>query len=498
MRYCLHCGADIDGLAFCTQCGTPAGAVARSAAVDPPAGALAPPQVTEVPILPTARPSAADARRVRRRRLGFAAAGVLVAGGVAGVAVATLSSSPAGSATGSDAVSEFLHALAAEDALAVVDHVAPSELRMVRSMVDGATDAATGEGDAAERASAHGVDLDPDDLIPGLEVQLNDLEEHEMELSDTVHRVDLRVLDVSWTFDPRALLDMFDVGQLTDGQLTRADLLDAMGDPDTADGSFDEDDLVIDHVDPFLMTVEEDGSWYVSPTYTVLEYIRQLQDLPAPDFSAPTSRGAATQAEAIETTIEAWGRGDVRGIIEALPPSSYPAFYAYRDALAELAGDGTNLDVDASVSLDAVTTVDDPRGTGVRIDQGTIDVTITDGDGTTTGRIEIDGTCLRASTVSDSDSDGQDDAEPAEICLDHFSDDPDVPFHDGVPGIDSFWLVMDEEDGGWYLDPFASVVSWLDAVDTEAVTTELQQWFEQLSESSDPFGLGGLADQLGA
>ncbi len=88
--------------------------------------------------------------------------------------------------------------------------------------------------------------LDPNDLIPGLDVQLTDLEEHETELAPSVHRVDLRSLDVSWTFDPRALLDMFDVGQLTDGQMTRDDLLEAMGDPDTTNGSFDERDLQID------------------------------------------------------------------------------------------------------------------------------------------------------------------------------------------------------------------------------------------------------------
>lgn len=502
----MHCGADIDGLAFCTRCGTAAGQVARpvpgssAGGAQTSAGFAAPTAVTEIPILPAAGPTEAAVRRMRRRRIGFAVTGLLVAAGVAGIAVTTLSDAPAGSATGSDAVTAFLTALAAEDALGVVDHVAPSDLTMVRSLVDEATEAAEGEGDAAEQAREQGIDIDPDDLIPGLEVQLDRLETDEVELADTVHRVDLVSLDVSWTFDPRALLDMFDIGELTDGQMTRDDLLEGMGDLDDADGSFDQDDLEIDGIDPFLMTVEEEGSWYVSPTYTVLEYIRQVQDLPAPDFTEPTSTGSATQAEAIERTIEAWGSGDVRRVIEALPPGSYPALHAYRDALAELVGnDGTGLDVDASVTLDDVTTFDDDRGTGVRIEQGTIEIEVDDGDGDTTGRLVIDGSCIEASTVAPDDVNDDastDDAstdvvstDESTICLDHFSDDPDVPFHDGIPGIDSFWLVMDEDRGGWFLDPFATTISWLDAVDMEAVQAELEEYLDQLGELTDQLGV---------
>lgn len=495
MSSCRQCGAMIDTEAFCTTCGTPTGLAAPVVPTSPvppsapPSAAGAPGAPWSAPVVPLDADVPAPSRRGRsRRRIAVAAAGTLAVVGVAGVAATTLWGSSAGASSPTDAVDDLMTSLAAEDPVGAVNALAPSELRFVRSLVDDAADASDGTGEVADRARENGIDIDPDDLIPGLDVQIDQLEYDEIELAPDVHRVEIRSLDVSWTFDPRALLDAVDVETLTDGAITREQLLDDLDELDTTSGSFDERDLEVDGVDPFLMAVKEDDGWYVSPAYTVLEYIRVLNDLPSADYSEPTVTGAASQAEAMETTIEAWANGDVDRIIEALPPSQYAALYAYRDALDELAGDGvTSTDVDATVQLDQVTTFDDERGTGVNIARGTIELQIDDGYSETTVRLEIDGACVDAAAESD------DDQDDARFCLDDFGD-YDGPFENGVPGIDRFWLVMREESGGWFVDPLGTIGSWITAVDSEALQDELQPYLDDLENGDtldDPFGLQG-------
>lgn len=487
MSSCRQCGSTIGSEAFCTNCGTATGLTPAAPA---PAATWAAP--AGVPIVPLDgdgdatggdQPSGGSSRPGRsRRRVAVAAAGTLAVVGVAGVAYTTLWGSSAGAGSPTSAVDGLLTSLAAEDPVGTVNALAPSELRFVRSLVDEAEDASDGTGETADRARENGIDIDPDDLIPGLDVQIDQLEYDEVELAADVHRVDIRSLDVSWSFDPRGLLDAVDVETLTDGAITRQDVLDEL---DDANGSFDERDLEIDGVDPFLMAVREDDGWYVSPTYTLLEYVRVLNDLPAADFSEPDVTGAATQAEAIEATIEAWANSDVDRIIEALPPSQYAPLYAYRDALDELAGDSqSSMDVDAIVELDQVSTFDDDRGTGVNIERGTIELMLDDGYDELTVRIEIDGSCIDASTESDLDGE----IEEGRVCLDDFGD-YDGPFEDGIPGIDRFWLVMREESGGWFVDPLGTFGSWITAVDSAAVQDELQQYLDEHGNAIDtPFG----------
>lgn len=509
MRTCPSCGSAVDGMKWCTRCGTalierddapfdgvapasPSGAAwwdatsapsaatptatpAAAAPWSPPAPAppggswQAPADTAQLTVVPTGAPGR---RRRGLRRVALVATGVLVIGTVAGVAVVTLWQSDAGASSPTDAVDGLVTALAAEDAIGVVNSISPSELHVVRALVDDAEGATDGTGEAADRLRDLGIDIDPDDLVPGLSVEVSDFQYDEVELADDVRRVDIRALGVNWTFDPEQLLATVDVEQLTSGAITADDLLDEL---ERTSGSFDERDLEVDGIDPFLMTVREDGGWYVSPTYTVLEYVRQLNDLPEADFATPQGRPAATQAEAIEAFIDAVANGDVGDVIEVLPPSQYRALYAYRRALSELAGDrSSSTRIDPSVQLDQVSTFDDARGTGVTIERGTLELDITDEyDDSRHVTVQIDGPCVDATT-----EDEYGDTGSQRFCLDDFGEDAG-PFQDGIPGIDSFWLIMREEDGGWYVDPLASVGSWLTSIDTEAFQQEAQDFLDE-------------------
>ena len=54
----------------------------------------------------------------------------------------------------------------------------------------------------------------------------------------------------------------------------------------------------------FLMTVEEGGRWYVSPSYTLAEYGREAFGLPEPEFGAwrdQVGPGASSPSEVLES-----------------------------------------------------------------------------------------------------------------------------------------------------------------------------------------------------
>ena len=110
-------------------------------------------------------------------------------------------------------------------------------------------------------------------------------------------------------------------------------------------------------------------------------------------------------------------------------------------------------------------------------------MTITSPDSDRTVVFEIDGTCARQTRTDpdlDPDTGDVEDGE-SELCLDRPGEGAG-PFEEGIPGIDRFWVVVVEEDGLFYVDPLASVGSYLSALDLDAIADS----FDGLLEPTEP------------
>jgi hypothetical protein len=412
------------------------------------------------------------------------AVGALIIAAVAVLAVRSFSGSDRGEANPDDAVNAMFTSIADENPVDLVNAIAPSELAFFGDVERAAADAVDGEGEAADSLEEQGITINGEDIVPGLTLEIDDLTYDVEEKSDDVAKVHVDSISGNWTFDPTVLLESVNLDELTNGQVTEAEALEEIGESEVSSGSFDLDDLDVTDEGVFFMAVREDGGWFVSPLYTLLEYATQINELAEGDFTAPDVEGAATPEEAIERSARGVFsfalEGDFDALLETLPPSRYAALYAYRDALEELAtregiDDADKLDID--VQVDQITEFDDERGTGVTIERASIEMTAEGEDGEIT--YAIDGACATyARTEFESDD------ENSEFCLDDLGEDAG-PFEDGIPGIDRFWVIVTEDDGEFFVDPVASIGSYLAAADMQEIADDLSEMITPADDVDD-------------
>ena len=237
----------------------------------------------------------------------------------------------------------MIQAVADENPVELVNSLSPSEMAFFGDVEQAASDALDGEGETADALEERGVTIDPDDLVPGLAVRIDELTYEVEEKSDDVAKVIVTSVTGEWSFDPTQLMDAIDIDALTNGEVTEDEALEQVGADQATSGSFDLEDLDVAGEGVFFMAVREDGGWYVSPLYTLLEYVTQIEDLPEGDFSNPAASGAVSPEEALERTVGAFftatlpsADAAISDIIDTLPPTRYGAIYAYRDALDAL------------------------------------------------------------------------------------------------------------------------------------------------------------------
>jgi len=406
--------------------------------------------------------SAPARRSTRTRAIALAGAGVLVLVGVGVVAMRSLSGADAGAASPQAAMDEMFAALSNEDPLGVVSILAPGEARAVDEFVQQFSDATDGKGEVGKRLEDNGIQLDPDDLIPGFSLSFSNLEYDVEELHSDVAKVTLTNVVGEWSFNAEEFAAQIDISTLTDGSVSQEEMLDELQDDG---GSFDESDLdLIDGEDPFVMVTKDGDGWFISPSFTALEYVRVANDLPAPDFSEPQGSGASSPEAALEDFVEAATSGDVGEMIAVLPPDRYRAFYAYQDALEELAGNGSGAEV--NVEVNEVELFGDPRGQGVTILEAVVEWQVEGWDGTEYFTATVNDECI--DLTSDSTYGYDEDS----LCLDDF--DAGAPFENGLPGIDRFWVIQQQHGGKWYVDPIGTVGSWLAALDTDQIANDIE------------------------
>ena len=371
-----------------------------------------------------------EPRSRRRRRFGsfVASAGIAALVGIGALAVtAMFGSGGAGSPEG--AVRQLADAVSNKDPLAAVDVLVPSEVRSMRESVKNITD----------RAAELKLVNEASKPLAGVDLSVDHLDLRTEPLADGYVKVVITSGEISASTHKGQLSALLQKAarNSTDGhsQADLSKLADNAGLP------------------TFVVVVRQHGGWYVSPAYTGLEYIREINGYPAADFGSAKSGdlGADTPEAAVSDALHAWQSANWDRLIALAPPDELPV-YDYRAMI-----DASAADKKVNFTIDHLSTTATESGdTGIV----KLDASGSLGDG---GKWQVGGSCSSFSSQQSSSNGASD------LCL---SGDlsGSVPFGLMVVGgsgagetTGPISISVVREGGRWFVSPVTTV---LDAIDT--------------------------------
>jgi len=393
---------------------------------------------TGPPGAPPPGATGAPSGRKKGARLIPLAIGVVLLLVVGVLAVRALSGSDGGSGSAEAAVQQMVDSIATEVPVALVASMNPDEVRVLGDVV------AASQDKVAELGFA-----DQSDPWAGADAEVVTLETSTEELADGVVQVNIDDLRIDWEVDPAATSDelekVIDAGS-DDGE-----------EPEPEKGRFDENDLVAeneagDEVDPFLVAVETDGGWYVSPMYTAAQYIAVLTDT-EPDFGAIDEVGdpGETPTDAVERLAVAVGNLDIDGGLAVLPSDELAPLRAYRGVIERELQDAIDEGELETVefTLSGVDTTEEDLGGGltkVLVEGFEGDFAYSSDGSDIEGTFAWDGTCLTSEVTEDGDTETDEScAEPDELA---------------TFGLDQLFVVTVEERGGHVVSPVATLLEY--------------------------------------
>jgi hypothetical protein len=204
-----------------------------------------------------------------------------------------------------------------------------------------------------------------------------------------------------------------------------------------------------DDLPTFVVVVRRDGRWYVSAAYTVLEYIREYNRVPAADFGSGertiATLGADSPDAAVQDSMRALQREDWSKLMTMVPPSEIPV-YDYRDALTTLA-QRSKAESDGSTSSFSI----DSMSTASQVNGDTAKVSLKASGTTDDGNWSLDGGCFVGP---------RDDAFSFPC-----GGDPVFLGLVGTPlsGLDKeSKITVVKQDGRWFVSPMGTVLDVLD------------------------------------
>jgi len=214
------------------------------------------------------------------------------------------------------AVRQLADAVSHKDALAAVDVLVPSEVRSMRETVKHAT----------ERAAELHIVNEASKPFEGVDLSVDHLELRTEPLADGYAKVVITSGEISASTH-RAQLSALLQKALRNGK-------DAQHQADLSKLAAGAD------LPTFVVVVRRDGGWYVSPAYTTLEYIREVNQYPAADFGSAqgAALGAGTPEDAVKDALHAWQSADWNRLIALAPPDELP-LYDYRAMIDQAAAD---------------------------------------------------------------------------------------------------------------------------------------------------------------
>ncbi len=354
------------------------------------------------------------------------------------------------------AAEKFISAVAEQDGVGMLAVVNPGE-------VDGLDDV---YASARDRLETEGL-ITGDALSEAVDLEFEDLEFDVDELGDDVVRVTLTDGTMTASYDPSGLPDRLDfvADEFPDGESETVDLADELRDADYEVG---------------LTVIERDGRWYVSLLGTAADLVYQEnnyydQDLRRPDFDAVSEQSepvvGATPEDVVANLVEAVDDGDVGSVVDQLPADLAVGLRPYAQVVERYLEDyGLSADVtQEELELD-VEELDDGL---VRV---TIDEATFSADGYEYGELQGGGevslydTCLES---RDDEGYGDSGCVPENL-LDDL-------------GIDAAYLLMREVDGGYQLDPVATVSSYASTVIESFPSDVLDELLTTIETGDDDF-----------
>lgn len=485
MGFCASCGVDRTSAdeRFCRSCGHQHQAAAVPPLSTPPPSA--PPAWT--PPAYAAAPPPAGEKPGRSAGLLLAVVGTVLAVLIGAFLAWQFVWPRGGAGSPEEAVEKLITASASQDPLAVLDVIAPAEVEGLGDLIAQAKDRAEDEGLVGE-----------EQLSDAVEVEITDLEFEVDELGDDLARVAVvdGEYDVSW--DPDDLPE-------------RLSFLEDESDEESESGDLSE---VLDGDEPYVTTVKVDGRWYVTALGTIAEYAydeaEDEVDVDRPEYDAVGEDVEPITGDdpedVIATIFETISKSDAEGVLASLPGDLGVPLRPYvslvEDALSGRYSDGA-LSLDLTVDdLDLSTEDLDGDRVRVTIQGGTFTGTAGEaGQDSDTSTVTVDGRCVTGSgdgfvTYDSYREDGYYDdygyyhegeyvstesSDPQTWCLG--GDDEAAEVLSDLD-IDDFFVVMRKVDGGFQLDPVATVAEYaaiaLEALDEGLVDDLIDRWEDEV------------------
>ncbi|WP_448058845.1 variant leucine-rich repeat-containing protein [Cellulomonas hominis] len=429
----------------------------------------------------------------RRSRRGLwigltAAVAVLVLGGVAAAYFLVLDKL-GGAASPDAAVTGLLEGIGDKDSVAVYGMLSPAEITDFRTVSDALSDLTVADEQSAE---LRGVLTEAFDTV---DVTLDGLEVSTEQVDDGLAKVSLTSGRLTVDGDPGLIADALvqTMAPLTESQgldiaAARDQLAQELSDqlPYTVDvQDLRTTDGSGNSVDPFLMAVEEDGDWYVSPLMTLGEYAAVSEGIARGPMPDPADVTAFDTPEAAATgfagALEAVSTGDVDALVAVLPESERRFVSVYGRALEE-GGSEAAFTVEA-----ADFTVRDSADGRAALIIANLVVRMTDPDGYA---VTLHDDCYAAEPNSAAGT-------ASAGCL------SDIPLAREL-GVQDLALIAVQEPEGWHVSMLASAADSMGVIGRNLVRLEEsgvledEGWWEQMLDVSGTSGAIWSPDYYGS
>jgi hypothetical protein len=188
-----------------------------------------------------------------------------------------------------------------------------------------------------------------------------------------------------------------------------------------------------------IAVIHSDDGWFISPVTTLFEYLRQRAGLPEPNFATPQpiGRGAPTPRAALTGMLSAVQNHDLRAAAGFLSEKDVPALQYYYGTFSRQLAAGLAGSVGRASAVR--TTVTDMSNGLVKltVDSARLRVTTTNGQRGSAG--------YRAGCITSS-IDREQHCIPSGFAQ--------------VTGIDSVFVVAENDGGAWRISPIATVLEY--------------------------------------
>jgi hypothetical protein len=431
---------------------------------------------------------------------GLLAVGLVAMLGGIGFAVVNLASS-GGSDSPEAAVSGMLDSLNDEDVIGVLESLRPAERDALRGPIEESV------------SELERLDLLADVDLTGLQGVDLELEGYQLlttELGDGVAAVTVTGGTISGAATPQELPIGGTLRQILEEDL-EVEIPEGTEQSTEDLGEFQ------------LVAVQDGGSWYVSPGYSIAEWARQAADAPLPLFDGSVAPvGGESPEETVRALAQAAVDLDAEAAITQLDPEEMAALYDYAplflDDADEAAAEAMD-EAEVSLELTDLAVEDGPDGTWRVLIRGFDLSVVYEGEyDEGSYAVSFDGECFTYEMEStyhyddyyDEDGYGEGSPDESETETDEgeWCEGQPMLDEDGeeivMPSLDTAFdqlaVVTVERDGRWYVAPTRSVLSVIPTALSgvePADIDELREWFREFWGGDAFFGTEMEFEEVG-